>query len=649
MADIYDGRLWKDFMTINGKDFLKAPRNYGLQLNFDFFQPMKRRKDYSVGVFYLVVLNLPRAERYKWKNVIVIGIVPSFDKEPKNLNPFLEPAVKELQCLWKGMKLKSSKCRFPITFRAAIMSVSADIPAMRKLGGFKSHAALHGCSRCLKSFPRSFGTKPDYSGFCRMQWTPRTNAQHRRKAQCLENIRPSTKKDEFGKKHGITHYSVLLDLEYIDAIRFFTIDPMHNLFLGTAKKMFSLWIETHLLSIKNLEELEKKIQAMDIPNSVGRLPAKISSNYGSYTAEQWKNWTLIYSLVCLKNILPEAHLSCWQTFVLACTYICKPVISVAELEVFDGLFVKFCKEVEALYGKEVITPNMHLHCHLRDVLLDHGPSASFWCFSFERYNGILGSTPTNKRSVELQLMRRFQLSHFLEARDYPNMFQQDLLPLCSQTEKDKSVGWIETTDWQTRMQVDKLAFSRPLPQGKLWGNLSGIFTQENYKLSSLDCDDAALLVEVYKVLYPDLSINANHIGLLIKKFGSVVIGSTKFGSKLEPRSIRSARILASWTKSDGSINKETFCLSPGTVSYYFKHTLDIESEKVTHVFASVKWHKEVPNRDKIGNPVQVWSPKYQEPGCSVFMPVQRTYSHFATSKYGNSRIAVCALLRKSFL
>lgn len=167
---------------------------------------------------------------------------------------------------------------------------------------------------------------------------------------------------------------------------------------------------------------------------------------------------------------------------------------------------------------------MHLHCHLKDVLLGHGPSASFWCFSFERYNGIMGSTPTNKRSVELQLMRRFQLSHFLEGTQHLNMFQQDLLPLCSQTEEDKSVGWIETADRQTRMQLDKLAFLRPLPKGKLWSNLAGIFTPENYKLSSLDSDDAALLLEVYKILYPELSINANHIGLLIKKFGSVIIG-----------------------------------------------------------------------------------------------------------------------------
>ena len=71
LADVYDGRLWKDFQNVQGKDFIKQPRNYGLMLNFNFFQPMKHRKDYSVGVFYLVLLNLPRAERFKWKNVIV--------------------------------------------------------------------------------------------------------------------------------------------------------------------------------------------------------------------------------------------------------------------------------------------------------------------------------------------------------------------------------------------------------------------------------------------------------------------------------------------------------------------------------------------------------------------------------------------------
>ena len=93
-----------------------------------------------------------------------------------------------------------------------------------------------------------------------------------------------------------------------------------------------------------------------------------------------------------------------QSFVLACKYICQGVISDGDLHIADALFMKFCKDVDTICGKGTIEPNMHLHCDLRDILLDHGTVASFWCFSFERFNGILGSVPTNKTSVELQLM-----------------------------------------------------------------------------------------------------------------------------------------------------------------------------------------------------------------------------------------------------
>ena len=33
------------------------------------------------------------------------------------------------------------------------------------------------------------------------------------------------------------------------------------------------------------------------------LPKKISSNNGFYTAEQWKNWTSIYSLHTLEGVI----------------------------------------------------------------------------------------------------------------------------------------------------------------------------------------------------------------------------------------------------------------------------------------------------------------------------------------------------------
>ena len=102
-----------------------------------------------MGVY---LLNLPRAERFKWEKVILIGIVPSRGKEPKDLNPFLKPAVEELKCLWKGIRLSSTLSQLPLTFRAAVLSVSCDIPVARKLGSFKRRLA----QKRLFSMPHIF-------------------------------------------------------------------------------------------------------------------------------------------------------------------------------------------------------------------------------------------------------------------------------------------------------------------------------------------------------------------------------------------------------------------------------------------------------------------------------------------------------------
>lgn len=247
---MYSGQIWKDFQNYKGSEFLSSPRNYGLMLNFDFFQPMKHRKDYSVGVLYLVLLNLPRHLRLKCKNVIVIGIVPSLDGEPKSLNEFLQPAVDELNALWKGVRLKLSLSSISLKFRAALLCVSADIPAARKLCGFKGHSAYLGCSRCLKVFPGGFGEKKDYSGFDRESWEARTDRQHRRNAKRLERCQTVTNRNNLSRKFGINYWSSLLDLEYFDVVRFCAVDPMHNLFLGTVKYVFKLWDKQGIISKK---------------------------------------------------------------------------------------------------------------------------------------------------------------------------------------------------------------------------------------------------------------------------------------------------------------------------------------------------------------------------------------------------------------
>ena len=55
----------------------------------------------------------------------------------------------------------------------------------------------------------------------------------------------------------------------------------------------------------------------------------------------------------------------------------------------------------------------------------------FWLFSFERYNGHLGSTYINNRSFEIKFMRDFLKERFLlpSSRNLPTPQQDTFLPI----------------------------------------------------------------------------------------------------------------------------------------------------------------------------------------------------------------------------
>ena len=40
LADVFDGRVWKEWQYVDGEAFLAVPRNYAFMLNVDWFQPL---------------------------------------------------------------------------------------------------------------------------------------------------------------------------------------------------------------------------------------------------------------------------------------------------------------------------------------------------------------------------------------------------------------------------------------------------------------------------------------------------------------------------------------------------------------------------------------------------------------------------------
>lgn len=239
-----------------------------------------------------------------------------------------------------------------------------------------------------------FGEKTNYSGFDRSSWPQRTVEQHREKGMSWRHSTTLANRQEIERKYGV-RFTELLRLQYFDTVRFIVVDPMHNMLLGTAKRMVSMWKSSGLLSESEFDSIQMSVDKFITPADVGRIPHKISSQFSGFTADQWKNWTLIYSTVLLKPIMPVEHYQCWCLFVDACRLLCSRAISRDGLDRMDSLIIRFCKMFEQLYGALSCTPNLHLHCHLKQCFLDFGPAGSFWAFPFERLNGMLGSVPTN--------------------------------------------------------------------------------------------------------------------------------------------------------------------------------------------------------------------------------------------------------------
>ena len=221
---------------------------------------------------------------------------------------------------------------------------------------------------------------------------------------------------------------------------------------------------------------------------------------------------------------------------------------------------------------------MHLHGHLKECLLDYGPIYNFWCFSFERFNGILSNFKTNNRCIEIQLMRKLL--------SLPDEFGEHFLPIFSH----------QLTNIAENI-TDIVKLGRKLMNAALSPNLLDIdwrkleleyYLPRFHKVRTLDADELSSLFSVYKSMYGDAITSLDFIAKTVRRFGSSVIGAEKFDSNQECRSLRSARIVASWTDEHVFISPHTG-IRPGKVHSFVQHTLKIGSHSQQHVFALVDW------------------------------------------------------------
>jgi hypothetical protein len=401
MTDIYDGNIWNEFpSSMNDQNHSKfftpetADSNLGIMVNLDWFQPFDSSV-YSCGVIYGVICNLPRNVRFKKEYMLTLGLLPGPNEvKLDRINHYLNPIVDELLELWNGFNLPISE-KHPTGkyIRLAVICCSNDIPAARKLCGHIS--ALEGCHRCYKRANGEEGQRRNFGGFDDIdQWfKPKDALEHRKNAMIWKH--QQTKEDR--KQHvSRTHvrWSEMLRLPYFDPIRFLVVDPMHNLFLGIAHWIVKrLWIDSGRITKTDLELMEKRANGIKIPADLGRIPHKIAigEGFSGFTADQWRMFIMIYATPIMWDLLGETDRKILLNFVRVCIILTTRILRSNALDEAHSRLLLVARLIEKEYGPEMITPNIHLSLHLTECCRDYGPLHSFWCYSFERMNGVLGN------------------------------------------------------------------------------------------------------------------------------------------------------------------------------------------------------------------------------------------------------------------
>ena len=357
--------------------------------------------------------------------------------------------------------------------------------------------------------------------------------------------------EQITKATGV-RYSELLRLPYFNIIRQHVIDAMHNMYLGTSKHVAMVWKELGILGSSEFEVIQTKIDSMLVPMGIGRIPYKISSKFSELTADQWRNWTNIYSLYALKGIVPERDCKCWAIFVEASIILSQSSLSYDELLLADTKLIEFCKMFEALYGKTACTPNMHLHAHLMECILDYGPISSFWVFPFERYNGVMGSFVNNWMSPEMQMMRKFTSYQniLLLANTSPfNCPFHDFVQSCMTSECH--VGSLQSTMGDVYLQQMYAKNIQGIEINSEFSPNVHTIRSKCYERYLNDMELTALSC-VYHILYPNMnrseSVSRRHL-----VFSDIDVNGEHFLSA-KSKSQCSAVIMASWYDSNGQVS-----------------------------------------------------------------------------------------------
>jgi hypothetical protein len=591
----------------------------------------------------------------------------------------MKPLVDELKMLMgAGIEMVDATGK-SILVRGAVILATLDLPAAAKSFGFAAHNAFYACRRCDRSFPavEDGNIQRDFSGGWDGNWPKRTNASNRKHALAWKGARNEAERQRLVRSNG-TRWSCFHDLPYFDLITFPVFDPLHNIYLGSFRRIITrIFLGLNYLNKSDLNDISVAISQIIMPFGFETIPlgrkVVVGDGFSHFKGDEWRIFSLYLSPMLLKSRLPGAIYKNWMQLVEAVTVMSQPYFEMSNATAAHNMLISFCKEFERLHGKTSLYPNIHYHIHLFEQMINYGPMSTHTAFNFERYNQDLKGIRTNhKGSIETTIAKKFIQQ--IHKEDFNNKTVHKF-GLSDNTVEELKCAYMGNTSNRGPIQYDEndLLFSEVdiarsddfslvefinyaghlEKSGSLYSHAYGYEAlpysciqslKIRRTISYLNDEQYCSLLYYYQTYFDPVDspyIFGKHDNLSgqqfdnsvtmdsrIVKFNSITILGQRYSS-----SPRGSYIRAYYRDAETDMN--THLLRPCQIIFFFRHTIDILDINnilvpTTFTFAYVKWFKHLSSSSLVTTFDSInsfcISNSFMEPSFMDILPVHCIYA-----------------------
>lgn len=323
--------------------------------------------------------------------VFKIGIYHGYSK-PDSSDDLLEDFVVEGSDLCNNGLLYEGKL-YQVRFNCFV----CDLPAKAFVLNVRGHNFTNGCTKC------------------------EVTGQSINKRMSYQDSEAEARTDEGFRNKEYEHYhlgeSPLERVPFVNMIKMFPIDPMHQIYIGTCKKILKFLfgpkpsnnkLNNRIITSASEESMRLR---KSIPCEFQRRGREME-RCGSFKATECRLFLLYTGPIILRNMLDGSRRNkdIYDHFMglHVCTYMLNRVSQPEEIEYCGQLFLNFVRDFGTLYGVQYVSQNIHSLTHIAEDAGRYGELEKFSAFLFENENGKIRRVLKDSPNPLLQVVKRHQ-------------------------------------------------------------------------------------------------------------------------------------------------------------------------------------------------------------------------------------------------